>query len=153
MPEGCNPDSKYRYYTKEQMLTLSIIRKLKFLGLSLKDIKSIVYESSTETFEKKINERLDEIQKMIDELREKQVEGKFLLCQLQEGRSLLDCYSDGVSNESENETKEINLEYIPEIDVIFTRRIQRDYTNVEVSLDRWLEVFRMASGYKVKITN
>lgn len=155
VPKHRNTGSNYRYYAKEQMLTLFIIRKLKFLGFALKDIKHIVYESDTATMEKYVRERLDEISKIIEDYKEQYTEGQFLLERLGKGKDILSYYEGELNDGGEGRAhgdEEIKVEDIPETDVIFTRRIKKDYRNIDVSLDRWFELFNMVSKYKLKIT-
>ena len=42
VPQYRQETSHYRYYEHTQLLTLHIIRKLRFLGVSLKDIQQII---------------------------------------------------------------------------------------------------------------
>ena len=51
VPEYRKDESNYRYYTQDQILTLFIIRKLKLLGIPLKEIHEI--NSSRDSFKKR----------------------------------------------------------------------------------------------------
>ena len=55
----------YRYYEKEQIKTLEIIKDLQFSGFSLKEIKNILNEENHETFNKQINKIKTENSKKI----------------------------------------------------------------------------------------
>ena len=61
VPDYRKDESNYRYYTQDQLLTLFIIRKLKLLGIPLKEIKEVVCGRDTVAMGKYIQERLAEI--------------------------------------------------------------------------------------------
>ena len=58
VPEYRKDESNYRYYTQEQILTLFIIRKLRALGIPLKEIHQIVSTRDSSEMGKCIQERL-----------------------------------------------------------------------------------------------
>ena len=47
VPSHRKDDNHYRYYSQEQLLTLFIIRKLKLLGIPLKEVREIVCGQDT----------------------------------------------------------------------------------------------------------
>lgn len=152
VPGFRNEESNYRYYEKEQLLTLFIIRKLKCLGFPLKEIKTLVYNSDADSLSKCIHQRLDEILSTIESLKEQYSEGEFLLERLSMGNDILSSLGEDDPREHVPDSiLNIQVEEIPLSNVIFTRKIQRNYKNMEVSIDRWLEIFRMVSGHKLKI--
>ena len=69
VPEVRKEDSKYRYYSKDQMVTISIIRKLRMLGFSIKEIKEIVSANQVRNLEQKIEDKLVCIIQEIEALR------------------------------------------------------------------------------------
>lgn len=144
VPEIRKDDSKYRYYTHEQILTLSIIRRLRHLGVPIKEIKEIITQNDTKSMEKCIHQRLDTIMQTIETLNTQYSEGEHLLERLEKGKSLLDVA------QSDWTTEGIQIEEIPLTPVLFTRRIQNNYKNSDVSVDRWFEIFAMVSRYKLK---
>ena len=58
VPEYRKDESNYRYYTQEQILTLFIIRKLRALGIPIKEIHQIVGNRDAAEMGKCIQERL-----------------------------------------------------------------------------------------------
>ena len=68
VPDYRKDESNYRYYTQDQLLTLFIIRKLKLLGIPLKEIKEVVCGRDTVAMGKYIQERPGEIRLSIEEL-------------------------------------------------------------------------------------
>ena len=82
VPDYRKDESNYRYYTQDQILTLFIIRKLKLLGIPLKEIKEVVCGRDTVAMGKYIRERLGEIRRSIEELNNQYAEGELLLDRL-----------------------------------------------------------------------
>lgn len=139
VPDCRKDSSNYRYYTHEQVLTLFIIRKLRHLGIPLKEIKEIICQKDTENMGQCIRRRLDEISEAIEQLQNQHAEGQLLLERLEKGHLLLQTEHPQWATES------IRVETIPATPVLFTRRIKKNYKNSDVSVDRWFELFEMVS--------
>ena len=131
VPDYRKDESNYRYYTQDQLLTLFIIRKLKLLGIPLKEIKEVVCGRDTVAMGKYIQERLGEIRLSIEELNNQYAEGELLLDRLSRGHNILETEHTSWS------TEKIQVEDIPESTVIYTRRVKKNYKNTDVSVDRW----------------
>lgn len=145
VPEYRKDDSKYRYYTQAQILTLFIIRKLRLLGIPLKEIHEIISSRDSAAMGRCIQERLQTIRQTIEELNNQYTEGKMLLDRLSMGHNILD------ASHSSWSTEEIRVEDIPVSTVLFTRRLKKNYKNTDVSVERWLELFQMVSQQKLRV--
>lgn len=145
VPDYRDSDSNYRYYTQDQILTLFIIRKLKHLGIPLKEISQIVSQRNADAMGVYIRERLLEISKMIEDLNNQYSEGQLLLDRLEKGHNILETEQPNWSTEG------IRVEEIPTENVLFTRSIKRNYKNNDVSVDRWFELFEMVSQHKLRM--
>lgn len=145
VPEYRKCDSNYRYYTQDQILTLFIIRKLKHLGIPLKDISQIVCKKNASAMGACIRERLYEISNAIESLNNQYAEGQLLLERLEKGHNILE------TEQSNWATEGIRVEDIPLGNVLFTRRIKKNYKNSDVSVDRWFELFEMVSQQKLRM--
>lgn len=145
VPEYRKDESNYRYYSQDQILTLFIIRKLRLLGIPLKEIHEIVGRRDSAAMGKCIQERLQEIHRTIADLNDQYSEGQALLERLSMGHDLLE---GGRSNWS---TEGIKIEEIPKSTVLFTRRLKKNYKNNDVSVDRWFELFQMVSSLKLRV--
>lgn len=66
-----NNESNYRYYSKEQMTTLLIIRRLRAQGFALKDIKDIITNTDFSNLEKQMLQRCNELDTEINLLQAK----------------------------------------------------------------------------------
>ena len=145
VPEYLKHESKCRYYTQDQILTLFIIRKLRMMGISLKEIQEIISSRDSAAMGRCIQERLRGIQQSIEELNNQYSEGKMLLDRLNMGHNLLE------GGHASWSTEEIRVEDIPVSTVLFTRRLKKNYKNADVSVERWLELFQMVSQQKLRV--
>lgn len=143
VPQYRKEDSHYRYYEHTQLLTLHIIRKLRLLGVSLKDIQRIIQNCDNAAMEQCIVSRMQEISKNIQELQEQLAVGEILLHRLNTGSLFL-------QNKNQAQEDIIQIEKIPLYNVISTRRIKLDYQNSDVSIDRWSELIELAKKYHLK---
>ena len=134
IPEFRNEESKYRYYSKKQMIKLFIIRQLRKLGFSVKEIKCLLENLNVEEMEDAINNRLEAIDKEIKELEMKKATGENLRERLKIGGDILS-RADGIFSDTYMETMEnITLEKIPEGVLFYVREIMKNYCNSDVSL-------------------
>ncbi len=146
VPKLRNDENRYRYYTQEQILTLSMIRKLRALGVPVRDIKDIVETRDAGAMENAIRERLEAIDGDIDELRRQYESGEILLERLRRSREIYDGGKAGYR------TERIGVEEIPLSNVLYTRRIKTNYKNADVSVDRWMEMFNMVQKQRLVMT-
>ena len=123
----------------------TIIRKLRMLGIPLKEIHEIITSQDSAAMGRCIQERLQAISQSIEELNNQYSEGKLLLDRLRMGHNLLD------GGHASWSTEEIRVEDIPVSTVLFTRRLKRNYRNADVSVERWLELFQMVSQQKLRV--
>ena len=136
VPEIRKEGSKYRYYSKDQMVNILIIRKLRCLGIGLKEIKEIVSTNNLDVMKGSVTERLDDIHKEIVELERSQREGEVLLRRLEEGSEIISMRDDP-RLASGSLPDEIKIEKVPKIHIYYSRKVMKAYHNEEVSLDRW----------------
>ncbi len=140
IPEYRKEDSKYRYYSKDQMIKLFIIRQLRTLGLGLKEIKGLFENLNVEEMEAAVEHRLEAIEKEIKELEMRRATGENLRERLQRGGDILS-RSDGIFSDAYKDTMHnITLEKIPEGTLMFVRSIMEKYCNSDVSLERWITI-------------
>lgn len=142
VPQYRKENSQYRYYEHTQLLTLHIIRKLRFLGVSLKEIQQIIHNCDSQAMAQCVIARMEEISKNIQELQDQLAIGESLLQRLKAGHIFL----------TQNNDDMIGIEQIPICDVIFTRKIKSDYQNSDVSIDRWFELLELAKKHDLKTT-
>lgn len=149
VPEIRKEGSKYRYYSKEQMLNIIIIRRLRCLGVGIKDIKKIVSENDLETMKNSIEEHLSCIKKEMEKLEKSYRDSEVLLKRLDFGNEII---SDR-KNSLESDVKPcdcIKIEQVPEINIYYSRKMMQAYHNEEVSIERWVEINDEVAKYGLK---
>lgn len=138
VPNERSHTGNYRLYRENQILELFVIRKLKLLDFPLKEIKMLVNDVDVDTLQASIEKQLSLIRQDLERLQNKYTEGSLLLERFRKGHVVL---NDARQRESQDAC---DMEDIPETDVIFTRKVQSDYNNADVSIDRWAEVIDLA---------
>lgn len=140
IPEFRNEESKYRYYSKHQMVKLFIIRQLRKLGFGIKEIKELFANLNVEEMEEAVNNRLEAIEAEIRELEMRRATGENLRERLQRGGDIL-ARSDGIFSNAYMDTMDnITLEKIPQGTLVYVRNIMKNYCNSEVSLEQWITI-------------
>lgn len=140
IPEFRNEESKYRYYSKHQMVKLFIIRQLRKLGFGIKEIKELFANLNVEEMEEAVNNRLEAIEAEIRELEMRRAIGENLRERLQRGGDIL-ARSDGIFSNAYMDTMDnITLEKIPQGTLVYVRNIMKNYCNSEVSLEQWITI-------------
>lgn len=138
-------ESNYRYYSKDQMVTICTIRKLRMLGFGLKEIHNIINSNKANILEESIDLKLEEIANEIKKLKQKYTDGYTFAQRLKRGVDILSLYSkDDIS------PKGITIEEIPESYLFFTRKLMKNYANKEVSLERWIEIMNLSNNLHVE---
>ncbi len=135
--------SKYRYYSKDQMVTLCIIRRLRLLGFCLKEIQDIVLANKANDLQNNVEHKLVEIVDEIASLQQKYSEGCLFLQRLKTGVNLL-------SVKEEDSMGNVALEEVPKSHLLYTRQIMHNYSNTDVSLERWVEIIDLCETLKLK---
>ena len=148
-PSRRDSETNYRYYSKEQMLKLFTIRKLKSYGFSLEEIKRIIDSSSVRTTSEYLSIKSKDLKKRIKDLKILDYELESTLERLEKGATILECFGD--ETELHPEVQEIVIEEIPKFNCLFTRRTETDYNNASVSVARWFEMYDLAKKYKLKV--
>lgn len=144
VPQYRKANSGYRYYEHQQLLTLHIIRKLRILGISLKDIQQIICNCDCAAMEHCIVSRMNQISQCIEEMQEQFSIGEKLLQRLKTGIFFLQIKG--------NQNDLIQIEKIPVSNVISTHKLQLNYQNSDVSIDRWSELIELAKKHNLKTT-
>jgi DNA-binding transcriptional MerR regulator len=149
VPEIRKEDSKYRYYSKEQMLNIAIIRKLRCLGVGLKEIKEIVESNDLETLKTNVESRLGCIDKEMSKLEQSKRDGQSLLERLNHGSEIIN-EMDEQSNVVDIDS-DIKIENVPEIKIYYSRKTMKAYHNEEVSIERWVGITDEVLKHNLKI--
>ena len=146
--KGCN----YRYYTKEQMVTLFFVRKLRNIGISLKDIKGVIKDNSVESLSQLAKIRMEEIQEEIKHLQYCYHEGELLVHRFANSKNLVEGYNNHIAKDLTEGIVDIHVEDIKKRYCVYTIKNMKNYNNAEVSLERWIEIMEMPKKRGVKAT-
>lgn len=146
--KGCN----YRYYTKEQMVTLFFVRKLRSIGISLKDIKSVLKDNSVASLSRLVEKRMEEIKSEIERLEDCYNEGEMLVHRFENSKSLVEGYSNSIAKDLTDGIDGIHIEEIKKMNCVYTVKNMETYKNADVSLERWIEIMEMPAKKGVKAT-
>lgn len=143
-PEFRDEHSGYRYYSRRQLTTLTIIHKYRDLDFSLKSIQSILSNKTVEETEQLFHKHNLELQEEILRLKNIQEESQKILSRLQEGIQIRQKFPEITEGNTP-----CHIEKIPAGRMFFTRKIMRNYHNELVNTDRWIELFQKLSDYKL----
>lgn len=145
IPKFRDEESNYRYYSKDQIVTIYIIRKLRMLGFALKEINEIVHNNNAHKLEECVDQKLNDLATEIKKLQKRYSDGCDFVQRLRKGVDFISTYT------TENSIpKNIIIEDIPETDIVFTRKVMKTYANKDVSLERWVEIFNLCNNLNLK---
>ncbi len=139
VPEFRDDINRYRYYGKQQMVTLCIVRKLRSMGFGLKEIQNILQGNTAANLEDGISSKLTEIQEEIRELQKKYADIHSFMERLKMGLDILNV-KDLIN------TDMVTIADIPSTTLVFTRETMKNYANTEVSLSRWIEIMEKCNS-------
>ncbi|WAW15132.1 MerR family transcriptional regulator [Peptostreptococcus equinus] len=145
VPSFRDSESNYRYYSKEQMVTICIVRKLRMLGFGLKEIHNIIHDNKAHILEESVDSKLVDISNEIKALQQKYEEGCRFSQRLKKGVDILSLYA-----KEEFEKKGIVIEEIPESYLLYTRKVMKNYSNRDVSLERWVELINLSNKTNIE---
>jgi DNA-binding transcriptional MerR regulator len=143
VPEFRDESSRYRYYGKDQIITLCIIRKLRKMGFGLKAIQCIISGNTATDLERNIETKLDEIAEEINSLERTYYSMKAFMERLKNGVDLLNI-------KESLEVEDVSIETIRPTNLVYTRKTMANYANAEVSLDRWVELSNLCDELDLK---
>lgn len=143
-PEYRDESTNYRYYTKRQMVDVLVIRRLRALGISIDDIKSIISKPSISNYIKVISNRSDEISKSIELLNAKKSACDVILDRMIRAGEISNL--ENKDNLLEGYTRDVRIEDIPISKILFSRKIMKNYNNADVSLDRWIDIYEKCTN-------
>lgn len=139
-PKYRNAESNYRYYSKEQLTTLLIIRRLRAQGFCLKDIKDLITNTKLSNLEEKMEQRCAEITAEINLLQVKKDACESLLARVCRGMDIVDQYYCADTDRSK-----MQIEEIPQGRMIYSRETMKQYHNADVSLQRWTDIYEQCT--------
>ena len=143
VPAFRDESNRYRYYGKDQIITLCIIRKLRKMGFGLKAIQCIITGNTATELERNIETKLEELEEEIENLERTYYSMKAFMERLKTGVDML-----GIKEHLEVE--DVSIETISPTNLVYTRKTMANYANAEVSLDRWVELSNLCDELDLK---
>ena len=156
-PGHKNEETGYRYYTKQQVFDVFLIKKLQTLGFALKKIQSLIKLDDSEAYANEVGRRMNELRKQIDGLERIYAEGIYFaekLSRNKRGSELFDSIGQDKTISDFNEGEDgdgIHIENVPELTVLYTKKHMTDYNNTEISVRRWFELFKLAEHHSLPV--
>lgn len=156
-PGHKNEENGYRYYTKQQVFDVFLIKKLQNLGFALKEIQDLIKLEDSKKFADEVGRRMNELRKQIDGLERIYAEGIYFVNKLNSSRQSSELFEslskeDSLtgSNDSEDGSS-IRIETLPKITVLYTKKHMTNYNNIEISVKRWFELFKLAEHHSLPV--
>ncbi|MBE5869569.1 MAG: MerR family transcriptional regulator [Lachnospiraceae bacterium] len=141
-----NAATGYRYYKKEQLIRIQMIKHLKELGFSLEEIQGLLTSTDIKYLTEQVQTRLLAIWEEIEQMQAKYYSGYLFMERLQQGSSVLKrSLEPGAFDEDI-----VQIENIPAQDWIYIRRMKHNYHNEEINIDRWAELLELVRKEKAQ---
>lgn len=141
-PSAKNESTGYRYYEKEQLLQIHLVKHLKELRFSLGEIQNMLDTRNITYLQACVQKKLEDLNTQIQLLRTVHLSGQFFLERIQQGSSILK-HLEGSVTPIEFSVATLEVERISEQNVIFSRNTQHNYRNEEAHVDRWGELIEL----------
>lgn len=145
IPNHRKDSSKYRYYSYEQLVTLFIIKQLRYLGFDFKQIKDIIDNSDLDKICKIIDLKLKQLNFEKDNINRCINEIEVFKARMNRGNSLW------LEKTSYNKSFPIQIEEIPLINIFAQSRLMRGYRNENVNIENWMQVVESAKEQKLNV--
>lgn len=140
-------ESSYRYYTREQIYDLLLIKKLQIIGFTLNEIQSLFKSADGKVMAQEIRGKLDALHEKIETLTESYMAGERMLDKLQKDEASRLFMPQEVSYNSD-----IREEDIPEYQVLFKRVKIGNFHNEDIPVDHFCDLFRVAEKERLTTT-
>lgn len=143
-PQYRKKTSNYRYYSKEQLTTVYMIRRLRSSGFSLKDIRAILNAPTLEGVVEHVGSQLKTIEAEIAELHQRHQEIALFERRLQTGCDYLQAH-----RKHQKAQPPFQLMTLPEIYLFSKQKMIASYRNEEVNLENWIQIVEDAKRASV----
>ncbi|MDO5038873.1 MerR family transcriptional regulator [Clostridium sp.] len=151
-PDVVHDENGYRYYSKDNMLSIPVIKYYKQSGFKLEEIKNLICECECSEIEENFREKIKELEEVERNLNLKK-------------KSIIDWYSlvKEAKMVIDNNLNEVSVKYINKVDMLFLDQdfdydyidsiINIDFTNYIESIDNAITgpVIIQFPSYKEKI--
>ncbi|MCX7710539.1 MAG: MerR family transcriptional regulator [Clostridia bacterium] len=143
-PEYIDEQNNYRYYSKKQILQLSIIKHFKTSGFSLEDIRALIKREDLAMLEKKLEDKLQQTVRKIQELEYQRKKIETDIQYLKMGKEFSEYWDNGIEL---RDKFGIEIKEIPKVRVLYTR--YRCPSNPGSYIKRYSELGALLEKYKL----
>ena len=140
VPNLRQENNNYRYYSHDQMVRLFIIKRLRYLGFSLEEVKNILKENDIKNIEVIVEEKRNSIKAEIDELNKKYEEAATF-------KNKIHVENSG----NYNVDNSFRLERQREVYVFGKTAMMQSYKNENVNLEKWIDIIEAAKERNLNI--
>lgn len=137
-PDYRDNETGYRYYSKESLKTLLILRRLRNLGFSIEALKNSLDVNSLDNLENLIEEKSLEYANQIQILQARKVACDIAIKRFARAKKA-SAYVE--SQKIDPIDFPIKVEYIEENPVVFSRKIMKNYVHPDITLTRWIDIY------------
>ena len=139
VPAMRNPENNYRSYTKEQIITLCTVRRLRNMECSLEEIRQIIEEDSIETTLHLVEARMEKIREEIRYRENILHNSSEFIDRLRTASQLQKKDPDGEAFDAYLLTN-MSIEEIPEMKLFSIRKHMENYNINDTSINFWTEL-------------
>lgn len=145
VPNLRQENNNYRYYSHDQMVRLFIIKRLRYLGFSLEEVKNILKENDIKNIEVIVEEKRNSIKAEIDELNKKYEEVATFKNKIHVANMILE------NSGNYNVDNSFRLERQREVYVFGKTAMMQYYKNENVNLEKWIDIIEAAKERNLNI--
>ena len=150
VPTNRGQENNYRYYTRNQVVTLCVIKRLRELGCGVEDIKTLLEKDTLEVFCQVMRRNTSSLADKIARLEETLRVSEEFSSRLEEALRLKASIDEQVQGNSPP-LGEMRIEQIPRIPLFVDKQVIKSYDNSETSVKMWQHLYTgcQSSGYKI----
>ena len=137
IPEIRDPQNNYRYYSKDQIVMLVAIQRLRMMGCSLNTLRAVVEENSLSTMCDQIQNRIEELEREIAERTAIIDENMAFLQRLRTSLQIREQGLDAANNQLNN----MRIEEIPKSFIFCEQRVMPHYNVCDTSVNFRIELY------------
>lgn len=145
VPNLRQENNNYRYYSHDQMVRLFIIKRLRYLGFSLEEVKNILKENDIKNIEVIVEEKRNSIKAEIDELNKKYEEAATFKNKIHVANMILE------NSGNYNVDNSFRVERQREVYVFGKTAMMQSYKNENVNLEKWIDIIEAAKERNLNI--
>lgn len=145
VPNLRQENNNYRYYSHDQMVKIFIIKRLRYLGFSLEEVKNILKEGDVIELQGIVEAKQKSIKSEIEELNKKYEEISILKNKLSQAGQILE------TAEEYNVENTFKTENQRGVYVFGKKTMMHSYRNEKVNLEKWIDIIESAKERDLNI--